>query len=136
MPSKSPEQHKMMEAVAHNADFAKKVHIPQSVGQDFAAADKAQNHAYSPGEKSAVLEHMAQMPDHQLRAAHHAGVSAHEMHQGHQSMHTPEAPKSHQPSSLHDHMFGSSSTMPKSDLNTSKKRPAPGQPQSGGGYGY
>ena len=29
-----------MEAVAHNAAFAKKIGIPQSVGQDFANADK------------------------------------------------------------------------------------------------
>jgi hypothetical protein len=29
-----------MEAVAHNATFAKKVGIPQSVGRDFSAADK------------------------------------------------------------------------------------------------
>ena len=30
-----------MEAVAHNAAFAKKAGVPQSVGKDFAAADKA-----------------------------------------------------------------------------------------------
>jgi hypothetical protein len=30
-----------MEAVAHNSEFAKKVGIPQSVGKEFAAADKA-----------------------------------------------------------------------------------------------
>jgi hypothetical protein len=29
-----------MEAIAHSPSFAKKVHIPQSVGKDFAAADK------------------------------------------------------------------------------------------------
>lgn len=29
-----------MEAVAHSPEFAKKVGIPQSVGQDFAKADK------------------------------------------------------------------------------------------------
>lgn len=40
MPSKSPAQHHLMEAVAHNPAFAKKVGIPQSVGQDFADADK------------------------------------------------------------------------------------------------
>ena len=40
MPSKSPSQHRLMEAVAHNPGFAKKVGIPQSVGKDFAAADK------------------------------------------------------------------------------------------------
>lgn len=39
MPSSSPAQHRLMEAVAHNPKFAKKVHIPQTVGKDFAAAD-------------------------------------------------------------------------------------------------
>jgi hypothetical protein len=29
-----------MEAIAHNASFAKKAGVPQSVGQDFATADK------------------------------------------------------------------------------------------------
>jgi len=40
MPSKSPAQHRMMEAVAHNPAFAKKVGIPQKVGKEFARADK------------------------------------------------------------------------------------------------
>lgn len=40
MPSKSPAQHRLMEAVAHNPAFAKKVGIPQSVGKDYSAADK------------------------------------------------------------------------------------------------
>jgi hypothetical protein len=40
MPSKSKAQHNLMEAVAHNKGFAKKVGIPQSVGKDFAEADK------------------------------------------------------------------------------------------------
>jgi len=40
MPSKSSSQHKLMEAVAHNPSFAKKVGIPTKVGKDFAAADK------------------------------------------------------------------------------------------------
>jgi len=41
MPSKSKAQHRLMEAVAHNPKFAKKVGIPTKVGKDFAAADKA-----------------------------------------------------------------------------------------------
>jgi hypothetical protein len=41
MPSKSPAQHRLMEAVAHNPGFAKKVGIPTSVGKEFAKADKA-----------------------------------------------------------------------------------------------
>lgn len=46
MPSKvnpdgtSP-QHDLMEAVAHNIQFAKKKGIPQSVGKDYVAADQA-----------------------------------------------------------------------------------------------
>jgi len=40
MPSVSKKQHNLMEAVAHSKDFAKKVGIKQSVGKDFAAADK------------------------------------------------------------------------------------------------
>lgn len=40
MPSKSPSQHRMMQAVAHNPAFAKKVGIPQKVGKEFAKADK------------------------------------------------------------------------------------------------
>lgn len=40
MPSKSKKQHNLMEAVANNSDFAKKVKIPQSVGKDFSKADK------------------------------------------------------------------------------------------------
>ena len=40
MPSTSKKQHNFMEAVAHNAAFAKKAGVPQSVGKDFAEADK------------------------------------------------------------------------------------------------
>ena len=40
MPSKSPSQHRLMEAVAHNPAFAKKVGIPQKVGKEFSSADK------------------------------------------------------------------------------------------------
>ncbi len=40
MPSASSKQHRFMSAVAHNPTFAKKVGIPQSVGEDFSAADK------------------------------------------------------------------------------------------------
>ena len=40
MPSVSSKQHNLMEGVAHNAAFAKKVGIPQSVGRDFVEADK------------------------------------------------------------------------------------------------
>ena len=40
MPSKSKAQHRLMQAVAHSPEFAKKVKIPQSVGKEFAEADK------------------------------------------------------------------------------------------------
>lgn len=41
MPSKSPEQAKLMRAVAHSPKFASKVGIPQEVGEEFNEADKA-----------------------------------------------------------------------------------------------
>jgi len=40
MPSKSPSQHNLMAAVAHNPAFAKKVGIPSKVGKEFVRADK------------------------------------------------------------------------------------------------
>jgi hypothetical protein len=45
MPSTSKKQHNFMEAIAHNPAFAKKVGVPQSVGQDFSAADKGRKFA-------------------------------------------------------------------------------------------
>lgn len=43
MPSVSGKQHRFMEAIAHNPGFAKKAGVPQSVGKDFAAADKGRS---------------------------------------------------------------------------------------------
>jgi len=40
-PSVSDKQKKFMRAISHSPEFAKKVGVPQSVGQDFEAADKA-----------------------------------------------------------------------------------------------
>jgi len=40
VPSVSKKQHNFMEAIANNPAFAKKVGIKQSVGKEFAAADK------------------------------------------------------------------------------------------------
>ena len=40
MPSKSKAQKRLMAAVANNPKFAKKVGVPQSVGREFANADK------------------------------------------------------------------------------------------------
>jgi hypothetical protein len=45
MPSKSPSQHRLMEAVAHNPAFAKKVGIPQKVGKEFSRADEGKKFA-------------------------------------------------------------------------------------------
>lgn len=41
MPSKSEKQAKFMRAVSHSKEFADKVDVPQSVGKEFEAADKA-----------------------------------------------------------------------------------------------
>jgi hypothetical protein len=40
MPSKSSSQHNLMQAVAHNPAFAKKVGISQKVGKEFAKSDE------------------------------------------------------------------------------------------------
>ena len=40
MPSKSPQQKKLMDAAAHNPEFAKKVGIDQKEAKEFVAADK------------------------------------------------------------------------------------------------
>jgi hypothetical protein len=40
MPSKSAQQHRFMEAAAHNKDFAEKAGISQKVAKEFVAADK------------------------------------------------------------------------------------------------
>jgi len=40
MPSVSKKQHNLMAAVANNPKFAKKVGIPQAVGEEFTKADK------------------------------------------------------------------------------------------------
>jgi hypothetical protein len=41
MPSKSPAQKKLMQAAAHNKEFAKKAGVPQKVAKEFVNADKA-----------------------------------------------------------------------------------------------
>ena len=45
MPSSSKKQAHFMQAVAHSPEFAKKAGVPQSVGRDFAAADKGRKFA-------------------------------------------------------------------------------------------
>jgi len=45
MPSTSAKQHRFMEMVAHDPKAAKRLGVPQSVGQDFVAADKGKKFA-------------------------------------------------------------------------------------------
>lgn len=45
MPSQSMAQLRLMNYVAHSPKFAKKVKIPQKVGKEFHAADKARGKA-------------------------------------------------------------------------------------------
>lgn len=45
MPSKSLSQHRLMQAVAHNPKFAKKVGVSQSVGKEFEKADEGKKFA-------------------------------------------------------------------------------------------
>lgn len=48
MPSKTNRQKRFMRAVSHNAEFAKKVGVPQKVGKEFEAADKAKDKKKTP----------------------------------------------------------------------------------------
>jgi hypothetical protein len=64
VPSSSSKQAKFMAAVAHNADFAKKAGVPQSVGKEFNKADKG--HKFKQGgdmkeSKAMVAKEMAFM---------------------------------------------------------------------------
>ena len=56
MPIKSPAQGRLMRAVAHSPEFAKKVGIPQSVGQKF-MTHKAEGGTMKPAKKSADKAH-------------------------------------------------------------------------------
>jgi len=53
MPSTSAKQQRFMNAVAHDPKFAAKVNVPQSVGEEFAAADEAKA---NPNKKKPVLK--------------------------------------------------------------------------------
>ena len=58
MPSTSKKQHNFMEAVANNPAFAKKAGVPQSVGKDFASADKGRKFSKGGDMKSDMKEDM------------------------------------------------------------------------------
>jgi len=59
MPSVSKKQHNFMEMVAHSPAMAKKVGVPQSVGKEFAAADKGKKFKGGGMAKSDMKEDMA-----------------------------------------------------------------------------
>jgi hypothetical protein len=50
MPSKSPAQARLMQAAAHNSQFALKAGVPVSVAKKFVAADKAKGPARKVGQ--------------------------------------------------------------------------------------
>ena len=58
MPSKSKKQHNFMEAIAHSPAFAKKAGVPQSVGKEFASADKGRKFKGGGMAKSDMKEDM------------------------------------------------------------------------------
>jgi len=65
MPSTSKKQAHFMAAIAHNPAFAKKVGVPQSVGQDFNKADKGKKFKEGGTMKSVDMEKnpgMAKLP--------------------------------------------------------------------------
>jgi hypothetical protein len=74
MPSKSPAQHRLMEAVAHNPKFAKKVGIPTSVGKDFAAADKGMKGGGLYANINAKRERIAEGSGEKMRSAGQPGA--------------------------------------------------------------
>jgi len=69
MPSTSKKQHNFMEAIAHNKAFAKKVGVPQSVGQDFSNADKGKHFSKGGDMKNEMHEHHMHMAHHHLKEA-------------------------------------------------------------------
>jgi len=79
MPSKSKRQHDFMEAVAHNKAFAKKVGVPQSVGEDFAKADKGKTFkkgGINMATKKSINPAMAMMAARAMRAPSPAPMAA------------------------------------------------------------
>jgi hypothetical protein len=69
MPSSSKKQHNFMAAVANNPAFAKKVHIPQKVGEDFVTADKGKFKRGGIMEKHEMHSHHMKMAHHHLKEA-------------------------------------------------------------------
>jgi hypothetical protein len=84
MPSTSKKQRNFMAAVAHSPAFAKKVGVPQSVGQEFNKADKGRKFSQGgPMAKSDMKEDM-KMDMAQDKAMMQKAVNKHEsrLHKG------------------------------------------------------
>src|SRR5262245_27425725 len=58
MPSKSPAQHRLMMAAAHNSAFAAKAGVPQHVAKEFVAADAAKSKHKARGLSRAIHKAM------------------------------------------------------------------------------
>jgi hypothetical protein len=69
MPSSSKKQHNFMEMVAHNPSFAKKVGVPQSVGQEFSKADKGRTFKQGGNMAHSKQAHHMKMAHHHLKMA-------------------------------------------------------------------
>ena len=80
MPSSSKKQHNFMEAIAHSKAFAKKVHIPQSVGEEFVKADKGKH--FKRGGQMALKKHELNQAKELRRIADEEEKEAHEMKRG------------------------------------------------------
>jgi hypothetical protein len=74
MPSKSAKQHRFMEAIAHNPAFAKKAGVSQSVGKEFAAADKGKKFVRGGINKQDTHHGKMDMPFNKLNR--HAGMKS------------------------------------------------------------
>ena len=87
MPSSSKKQHNFMAAIANSPSFAKKVGVPQSVGQDFTAADKGRKFSkggdmatkMNPGFMAMMSKKKGAAPD---ALAKHAAKPASKAHAG------------------------------------------------------
>ena len=80
MPSTSKKQHNFMEAVAHSPSFAKKVGVPQNVGQEFSKADKGRTFKQGGNMKNEMHHHHMKMAHHHLKEAMKHGGEAKEPH--------------------------------------------------------
>ena len=80
MPSSTKKQHNFMEAIAHNKAFAKKVGVPQSVGEDFSNADKGKT--FKRGGQMALKKHELNQAKELRRIADEEEKESHEMKRG------------------------------------------------------